>query len=164
MNSTEPQTLNDFLYLFIQPCSGLPENKVVEAYNKNPRPSKPFADYHVLRPDTIGTGIVTDLDEDGVQTTDIQKIAEVQVNFYGEESAELAMAFVNRYELESSLIRGEELNLGLLGTPQIVDTSTPIAETYERRYSVRLRVSFNQEVKEHVGLIEHVDIQGEFSH
>lgn len=164
MPNPAPATLNDFLFLFIQPCTGLPENKVVEAYNKNPRPAKPFADYHVLRPETSGSAVVTDLDADGVQTWDMQKVAEVQVNFYGENSLQLANAFVNRYELESSLVRGEELNLGLLGTPQVVDTSTPIAETYERRYSVRLRVSFNEEVKENVGLIEHVEIQGEFSH
>lgn len=164
MNSTEPQTLNDFLYLFIQPCSGLPENKVVEAYNKNPRPPKPFVDYHVLRAPSIGSGCVTDLDANGIQTTDMQKVAEVQVNFYGEQSLDLALAFINRFELESSLTRGEELNLGLLGIADPVDTSTPIAETYERRYSVRLRVSFNDEIKEDVGLIEHVDIAGAFSH
>lgn len=154
--------LDDKVYDFLFPCVGLPEGKFIHALEDITRRKLPYADFQLIRNGVVGTSVM-DVDADGYQEINQDKVLEVQVNFYGDTSEQLAEDFLLRLEMELSLLRGEQLNFGLQSTTAPIDTSSEINKTWERRYTVRVTLSHTAAVLDNVGLIEHVIMNGSFS-
>jgi hypothetical protein len=87
----------------------------------------------------------------------------VQLTFYGDNAQQDAELFQMKLEMESTLIRGEVLNFGLLSIAPAVDTSAEMAKTWERRYPVRLTLSHSTMILDDVGLIDTVEIGSDFN-
>ena len=154
--------LEDRLYDYLLPCLHVTEDRLIEAHADVPRPVKSYVDFHVISDAVVGVSNRT-VDEDGMLPIDHVKTLVVQLNFYGKDSKEEADLFLLKLEMESTLVRGELLNFGLLSYTTPVDSSTEIAKTWERRQSVRLTLSHTAFILDDVGLIEHVEIDGDFN-
>lgn len=153
--------LEDKLYDYFLPCLEVPANKFVEAHADITRPKKPYVSFQLLGEDTIGVthGAV---DDDGMMPINHVKTINVQLMFYGDNAQQDAELFKMKLEMESSLIRGEQLNFGLLSIAPAVDTSAEMAKTWERRYPVRLTLSHSTMILDDVGLIDTVEIGSDF--
>lgn len=157
--------INDKLFDYFYAATGLSDEKRFrEATEDLAKARKPYASYQIIDNAPIGQPHYLTPNEYGIQPINQNKELIVQISFVGAEAAELIEAFIMRLHMESSLIRGELLNFGLLDIGRPVDTSVKLSETNERRYSVRVTLSHMSEVLDEVGLIEHVDIEGSFSH
>ena len=154
--------LEDRIYDFFFPCLNVAEDRFIEAHADIVRPHKSYVDYQIVNDTTTGVdhGRVT---AEGQMPIHQVKTLVVQLNFYGEDAKDAADLFLIKLEMESSLIRGEVMDLGLLSFTPPVDTSEVLAKTWERRQTVRLSLSHTMTVLDDVGLIEHVEVNGDFS-
>lgn len=153
--------LNDKLHDYLLPCLKVPAEKFIEARNDITRPRKPYVDFQIISNGTIGSE-TRGPDEDGFQPIYHTKSLVVQLNFYGDDSAEDAEMFLLHLDMEATLTRGELLNFGLLDWTPPVDTSAEVAKTMERRYTVRVTLSHAAATLENVGLIKSVEIESTF--
>jgi len=151
----------DKIYMYFYPCLSVPEEKFYEAHEDVTKAKKPFVTYQVINERRIGVDESMP-DEEGMAEKSEAKELTVQLDFYGKNATNDAEQFALMLELESALIRGEELNFGLLRVEPAIDTSQQLANTWERRSTVRVVLSHTTSVLDDVGLIKHVEITGEF--
>jgi hypothetical protein len=153
--------IDSLLYDYLQPWLGLPSGRFIEIHQDFTRLQKPYASWQLLSSPQVGEVVLSDIDEDGCQQLGTNRTLTVQVNFYGDEACDLCDAFIMRLHADVALELGDELDLGLLGIVQPVDTSVYTGDTWERRYSVRVTLSSVIKATQYVNLIESVVIEGE---
>lgn len=154
--------LDDKLFDYFSPTLGSGV-KFIEDHREEARPPKPYVGYELISNPQVGEKSNGAVDENGIQILYFNKTLTVQLNFYGDNSADDAETFLAKIYDEETLMLGETLNIGLLSTSQSIDTSTKIGKEWERRYSVRVVLSHVVERAQNVGLIETVWIEGEYS-
>lgn len=153
--------LDDKVYDYLSPLVG--GRKLFEDHRSEARPPKPCVGFEVISNPQVGDRSVGSVSAEGVQPLWFNKVLTLQLNFYGDESADDAERFLVRIYDEETLYSGELLNIGLSSTSQSIDTSIKLAETWERRWSVRVVLTHVVEHLQNVGLIEQVVIEGEYT-
>jgi hypothetical protein len=156
-------TLDDKLYDYLFPATGMAEGKFIEAHADKTAYKKPYATWQVVSNPQVGEVLTYDIDADGNQPYATNRTATVQVDFYGQDSSSSAYDFVLRLQGEEASERGYLLNLSFLSSLQPVDTSQALGDTWERRFSVRLNISNTVEALQQVGIIEAVEIEPTFT-
>ena len=153
--------LDDKVFDYFEPV--ISPLKLIEDHRSEARPQKPYVGFEVISNPQLGDKSNGVIDANGMQPFYFNKQLTLQLNFYGDDSADLAEAFLAEIYSEETLMLGETLNVGLLSTSQSIDTSIKIGTDWERRYSVRVVLSHVVEVVQSVGLIETVWIEGSYT-